>query len=450
MNRRPILTLLAGTLLAGCSSSAFPQPAAEETAVKVATMPVVAVTLEETVTGIGTCAAIPDHFAEVSPVLEGQVRQIVAQEGQPVHAGDVLVRLDDRQAREELAQLRAAAAEAEASLTVLKALPREPDQRVAKLEMQQASEARKLAQSTLDALTPLRQRKEVSAQQYFEAQQALAQAELRERLAEARFDVLMQGPRPEAVAEAEAKVAAARAAVQTAEVRLSYLQLCSPLNGFVDRVLCHAGQTLAPGATVAHVVDPSELYVTVWLPAPQAQRIRVGMPAQVVPPQSGDVPKGATAAGEVEQSDEGGEASADDPPPSGRFQGTVVFVGRQTSTQTGNLPVKVLLSDPTGALALGLTVQVDFIVGERPEALVVPETAVVDFEGRPFVYVVRDGKAVRLAPTFGLRQQGLVEIQDALRAGEPVIVRGAYNLPDGIAVQVMEPSSEASESTPST
>ena len=57
----------------------------------------------------------------------------------------------------------------------------------------------------------------------------------------------------------------------------------------------------------------------------------------------------------------------------------------------------------------------------------------------PTLAVVRDGKAVHLHPRLGLRQGGLTQIVvEGLAAGEKVITRGAYDLPDGTPVKVEE------------
>ena len=46
------------------------------------------------------------------------------------------------------------------------------------------------------------------------------------------------------------------------------------------------------------------------------------------------------------------------------------------------------------------------------------------------------GRAAQRRVTLGIRGEGRVEVLEGLREGEPVIVQGAYALPDGAAVRV--------------
>jgi RND family efflux transporter MFP subunit len=260
----------------------------------------------------------------------------------------------------------------------------------------------------------------------------LAQAEVRLQSAEAQWDVLMQGPHPQAVAEAEAKLAAAAAAAEAAATRLAYYQLRSPIAGTVENIRCHPGQTIDSNSPVATVADLSELYLTVWSPPRQAQRIRPACDARVCL----DEPLHVAASSDASDDSEQGSASANG---KALTEGKVVFLGREADPQTGNVPVKVLLRNPREAIALGTVLRVDFVVGIHQDTLAVPTSALVDFEGEPSLYVIRDGKAARIAPVLGVRQHGLVEvIADSLDEGEPVVTEGAYNLPEGTEVKAVE------------
>jgi membrane fusion protein (multidrug efflux system) len=71
--------------------------------------------------------------------------------------------------------------------------------------------------------------------------------------------------------------------------------------------------------------------------------------------------------------------------------------------------------------------------------LLVPEEALVPREGRQYVYVVEDGKAMEREVTLGGRAPGLAEVRSGLEAGAVVITEGTQRLRPGAPVQ-MAPS----------
>jgi len=124
------------------------------------------------------------------------------------------------------------------------------------------------------------------------------------------------------------------------------------------------------------------------------------------------------------------------------IRGEVVFLGTVADSQTGNLPVRILADNAEGKLTLGQTVSATIVVREKI-VLAVPAAAVYDLGEGPLVMVLRDGKTVQLHPTPGLKDGGWVEVSGVdLKPGEPVVVEGGYNLPEGKAVKA-EAAAEA-------
>ena len=118
------------------------------------------------------------------------------------------------------------------------------------------------------------------------------------------------------------------------------------------------------------------------------------------------------------------------------LDGKIAFVGRVADPQTGNLPIRVLVDNPQGRLTLGESLRVSITVNEGKDVLQVPAAAILDLGEGPVLYVVRDGKAVPLHPEVGTPHGGWVAVAGTdLKEGEPVIVEGGYNLPEGHAGQ---------------
>ena len=254
----------------------------------------------------------------------------------------------------------------------------------------------------------------------------MTSARLLQQTAEAQLQAMLIGPRPEAVAEAEARITVADGAVAFSKAHLDLHTIRAPIDGVLDNLTCHPGQTIAIGAPIGEVVDTRQIFVSVYLPARSAQAVHVGQKAQLRIVESRPESSGEAARGDA------------------GLEGKVDFVGRLADVQTGNLPVLILVENPAGRFTLGQTMGVTITVDEHSGVLEVPSAAILDQGEGPVLTVVRDGKTVALHPELGTSQGGWVAISKTdLKEGEPVIVEGGYNLPEGTAVKTEEATGKA-------
>jgi RND family efflux transporter MFP subunit len=386
--------------------------------------------LIETVEGLGRCEALPDHIATLTPAVEGHVHELLVAQGETVKKGQPIVELDRAVAQADLAEKTATRDGLKASLALLKSIPRPAERRANELAVEQAKVAVTQAKAALDQLRPLRARHEVSEQQIFVAEKALEQATIQQETAEAQLQAMLIGPRPEAVAEAEGKIKTANAQVAFSQAHLDFHAIHAPIDGVLENLHCHPGQTIAIGSPIGEVVDTRQVYASIWLPSRSASSVRIGLPARVQPADNHGPVVNTTGAGEQ------------------AIVGKVIFVGRMADPQTGNLPVRVLVENPQGRLTIGQSVQVSIIVEERKSVLQVPAAAVLDLGEGPMLSVVRDEKSVVLHPEVRPAHQGWIEISGTdLKEGEPVIIEGGYNLPESTPVKVSSEKPDTEEKT---
>ncbi len=423
----PLLMAFAGCGPHGGAAPSEGEHASEEgeAHVTVRTEPAQLRPLTETVEGLGRCEALPDHIATLTPALEGHVHELLVAQGDTVKKGQPIVELDQAVAQADLEEKTATRDGLKASLALLKSLPRAEERRANELAIEQAKVAVAQAREAAAQLRPLHNRHEVSDQQLFVAEKALEQAEILKKTAEAQLRVMMIGPRPEAVAEAEGKIKTADALVDFSRAHLDYHTIRSPIDGVLDSLHCHPGQTIAVGSPIGEVVDSRQVFASVWLPPGSAQSVRVGQAARV---QLSD-----TRAPEADAEKHG-------------MIGKVAYVGRVADPQTGNLPIRVLVDNPQGRLTIGQSLRVSIVVDERKDVLQVPAAAVLDLGEGPILSVVRDGKTVVLHPEPSMSHQGWMEVAGTdLKAGEPVIVEGGYNLPEKTPVKLSDEKEEGKE-----
>jgi membrane fusion protein (multidrug efflux system) len=81
---------------------------------------------------------------------------------------------------------------------------------------------------------------------------------------------------------------------------------------------------------------------------------------------------------------------------------------------------------------------VTLTLAERPSALIVPEDAIDPVASKVFVFVIRNGRAIRQEVKLGTRLQGEVEVMSGVTVGEPVVVRGLQRLRHDVPVQIVE------------
>jgi membrane fusion protein (multidrug efflux system) len=120
--------------------------------------------------------------------------------------------------------------------------------------------------------------------------------------------------------------------------------------------------------------------------------------------------------------------------PGQEFIGVVDFVDPVVRLPGRTITVKALVPNPKRSLQAGMYVDLRLAAEVRPNAVVVPEEAIVPIQGATFVFLVREGKASRRQVGLGIRTPGIAEIRSGLDAGDTVVVGGQERLQDGMPV----------------
>jgi HlyD family secretion protein len=233
--------------------------------------------------GNGRIEAVEIDISTKSP---GRIRQILADEGDFVNAGDVLAQMDTDQAESQRRQAEAQLRRAEISIETARSL-------VAQREAEQKAAAAIIAQreAQLDAA----QRRLVRSQQLSESrtvsQQILDDDRANARGVEAAVSAAKaQLAATEAgisaakaqVVDAEAAVDAAKAAISTIAVEINDATLKAPKPGRVQYRVAQPGEVISAGGRVLNLVDLSDVYMTFFLPTAQAGQVAIGAEARIV------------------------------------------------------------------------------------------------------------------------------------------------------------------------
>ncbi|MDQ1081303.1 HlyD family secretion protein [Pseudoroseomonas cervicalis] len=231
-------------------------------------------------------AYVQGDIAVLSPRIEADIAAILVADNQPVTAGQVLLRLDDRDARAQLAQAEASLAEAEGAIVTARESLTQTEEQVAsasaQIEQARAEQVRAAADARrAEALVgggwSSRQNADqaVAAQRKADAALRAAEAELVVR----RQAIAVQRAQ---LTQAEARRDQARAALQLARNTLSYTEIRAPFDGIAGNRAAQLGQHVRPGQQLIAVAPPAgALYVTANFKETQLPGMRPGQPAEI-------------------------------------------------------------------------------------------------------------------------------------------------------------------------
>ena len=216
-----------------------------------------------------------------------------------------------------------------------------------------------------------------------------------------------------------ATVAADKAAVDNARLNLSYTHVTSPVTGRADKRQVDVGNQVQPnGAPVVVIRQIAPIQVQFTVPQERLLDVQERM--------RGD---GKVAAQPVEV-----VVTLPDHPEVVEH-GVLSFVGAAVDTATGTVSCKADFDNKDEHLWPGAYVQVKLTLGTHKDAVVVPAPAVQTSQQGPFAFVVKDDQTVEMRPVkTGILHDGVIVVEDGIKAGERVVVDGQMALVPGAKV----------------
>jgi membrane fusion protein (multidrug efflux system) len=225
---------------------------------------------------------------------------------------------------------------------------------------------------------------------------------------------------------AQAQVEAGKAAVQQAELNLGFTTIRSPVNGVAGLFSAQAqvGNLVGPSSgplTTVTIVDPIRVYFSV------SQRLVT------------DIQERMLAAGKPLEDNEGPPlqltlANGTVYPTKGRIR----FKNNQVDIKTGTVRVVGEFANPKGLLIPGMFVSVRTLLSTDKNALLVPQRAVTEMQGRYLVAVVGADNKISIRPvTTGERVGQEWVITGEVKAGDHVVAEGVQKVRDGLVVNAI-------------
>lgn len=197
-----------------------------------------------------------------------RIVEIPVREGERVGAGAILVRQEAGTMQPRLDQARASVEEARRRLADLKIGPRQREIDEARAALAGAESALQTDTREYERVRSLVERKLLSASSLDQARARKDASRSSREQADARLRLLLEGTRPEQVAQAEAAVARANAALSELETTASRYVVQAPRAGVVEALPYELGERPPAGAPVAVMLADGTPYARVYVPEP--------------------------------------------------------------------------------------------------------------------------------------------------------------------------------------
>lgn len=347
--------------------------------------------------------------AQIQPQVSGYVVRQNYGEGAFVQKGQVLFEIDARPFQAVLDQMKGQLAQAEGQLA-------QAESQVHQAESQEAQTAAQLGKAELDVKRdePLAKAHAIAQSQFDTEVQALAAAQAGVKAARANIATSQAG-----VKGAAAGVVTARANVAQAELNVNFTQVRSLISGVAGIAQIQIGNLVKTDTVLTTVsqVNPIRVYF------PISEKEYLGWSLNNAGKSSLLNSRAPTL--ELRLTD--GSTFP--------HKGNVIFVNREIDAASGTIRVAAAFPNPGNILRPGQFGRVRALTSQRKSALLIPQRAVTEMQGKFQVAVVGPDNKVKIRQiTIGPSMDTRYIVDSGISAGDRVVVEGLARAADGGAV----------------
>jgi len=313
----------------------------------------------------------------------------------------LLAELENKDLLGAVAENKAAYDQAEATYetTARATVPQEVQK--AELDVKATKDTLDAQQKTYESRQALYKEGAIAQKDVNDAQVALTQAQNQYEIAKTHLEGLKSFATVQAMKIAAAQRDAAKARYDSTVAQLSYSKITSPIDGVVTDRPLFAGEMPPSGGPLITVMDLSQVIARAHISQAEAAQLRVGNAANLF----------------------GAEGTAPVP-------GRVTLISPALDPSNTTVEVWIQVANPGEKLKPGTSLHVEAVAQTVPNALVIPEAAVLTSQaGNTSVMVVdSENKPHKKSVTLGVHDNGNVQVAEGLQSGERVVTLGAFEL----------------------
>lgn len=360
-----------------------------------------------------TGAIYPYSEVTVYPRVAGQLSNYNVYTGDRVSAGQTLATLDAIERTSQTGEAQAAVSALLADVDVSRAEVEEQRQQIdqvqADLEYLRLQRDR-FASLTAAGATPQDQYDLLVSQ--VDAKESALQG------ARAKLNRLQAQ-----VVSDQAQASRAQSQLGSASAFEGYTQISAPISGIVQERMADPGVVVQPGMGIFKIGDYGQVRLRANVAQQDASRIQIGTPIIAKIP-------GSDSAGVI--------------------RGEITSIFPQTDMATRTVTVEAVVNNPNQQLLSGQFVEMEIITEQRPSALSIPQSALVQYNGESAVWVANGDTAQRKAVTTGLSSADRIEVKSGLDAGDRVITSGYSRLMEDSKIAIVDELGNPTDSFAST
>ena len=217
--------------------------------------------------------------------------------------------------------------------------------------------------------------------------------------------------------EARSNLDVSTAAVELAKVKLAKMRITAPFDGIAGLRQVSLGDYVTSGQDLFNLEDIDPIKVDFRIAERFLPAIKTGQEIEI----------------------------SVDAYPGRSFTGQVYAIDPRIDASGRSIVIRARVANEDRVLRPGLFARVGLILELKPDALTVPEQAIVPRGDSQFVFRINDGKVKQTEVKIGTRRDGRVEIVDGLDAGDMVVTAGQQKIRDGGSVNVINGAATAKD-----
>jgi HlyD family secretion protein len=331
-----------------------------------------------------------DNFEAHAPAPT-TARKILVHEGEHVHAGQLLMQLDDADARAQAAKATAALRTAQADQHAIQSGGTQEEVITTQADLIKARSDRDAAQRNYDTLQRLQKTGAAAPAELREAANRLAAADAQLKLLQQKQQQRYSDPE---VARVQAEADEARASLLAAQNLLQHSDIRSPFEGTVYSIPVRQGEYVQQGELLLQMANLHKVQVRAFVDEPEIGKLSVGQPVSV----TWDALPGKSWQGAITQ-----------------VPYTVTTLGTRNVGQ-----VLCAVENNDSRLLPNTNVTVNVSLARKGDVITVAREALHQDEKGHFVYVIKEGHLSRQPVDAGISNNTRTEIASGLRPGDVV------------------------------
>jgi len=359
----------------------------------------------------------PETTITVMSKVVGRIERLYVKMGEKVHRGQVLLRIEQEVVTLQLDQAHSAWKAAEAQYHKVMGGPRKEEIENMRALVLQTRKDFSTAEEAFLRAERLFESGAVAKVQFEESERLYGGARTQLENAERTLKLMEQGATREELVMAKEHAEALKAQYELAKLQFSYTTIEAPMEGIVADILVDQGNLVGQTTPILVIVQDNPIIIEVPVPEKHYNDIMIN--------RNSIIAYLTTGSGENAYS----------------YQGTISNVSAVIDPRSRTFTVEIMVDNSTGSLRPGMYVNVELVVEHFDNALLLPKSAILNYDGTAHVFLVQEQSnpvAVLKRIEVGISDDSIVQILAGLNGTEKVISQGNAFLEDGQEVRIID------------